>query len=119
MKISIEEIVEIITKEVIKELLRQGIKLEQSLADKTEPVVKTGVLEVNMNGFKTPPVVKNEVLEVNMNGYKTPILSANSFENIAPEIKELVVPEKTIITPEASDIIRRNNIKISYKSKLN
>ena len=95
---SIEEIVELVTREVIKELLRQGVKVEDSLPDKTKPV----------NG--------KEVLEVDMSGFKTPILTESSFHKIASETKELIVPEKTVITPGARDIIKRNQIRISYKS---
>jgi ribosomal protein L20A (L18A) len=95
---SIEEIVELVTREVIKELLRQGVKVDKSFA------VKPG------------SAFREEVLEVDMSGYKTPILAESSFHKIAPETKELIVPERTVITPGARDIIKRNQIRISYKS---
>jgi len=95
---SIEEIVELVTREVIKELLRQGVIVDKSLPD--TPGSKNG----------------KEVLEVDMSGFKTPILTESSFHKIASETKELIVPEKTVITPGARDIIKRNQIRISYKS---
>ena len=95
---SIEEIVEVVTREVIKELLRQGVKVDKSLP------------------AKPGSAHREEVLEVDMSGYKTPILAESSFHKIASETKELIVPEKTVITPGARDIIKRNQIRISYKS---
>ena len=95
---SIEEIVEVVTREVIKELIRLGVKLDKSLPDK--PRVAN----------------RNEVIEVDMSGFKTPILAESSFHKITRETKELIVPEKTVITPGARDIIKRNQIKVSYKS---
>ncbi len=95
---SIEEIVELVTREVIKELLRQGVMVDKSLTD--TPGSENG----------------KEVLEVDMSGYKTPILTESTFHKIASETKELIVPEKTVITPGARDIIKRNQIRISYKS---
>ncbi len=95
---SIEEIVELVTREVIKELIRLGFKLDKSLPD------------------SPGSVNRNEVFEVDMSGFKTPILAESSFHKIARETKELIVPEKTVITPGARDIIKRNKINISYKS---
>ena len=95
---SIEEIVELVTRQVIEELRRQGVIVDKSLPD--TPGAENG----------------KEVLEVDMSGYKTPILTESSFHKIARETKELIVPEKTVITPGARDIIKRNQIKVSYKS---
>ena len=91
---SIEEIVELVTREVIKELLRQGVMVDKSLTD--TPGSENG----------------KEVLEVDMSGYNTPILTESTFHKIASETKELIVPEKTVITPGARDIIKRNQILI-------
>ena len=101
MRLSIEKIVEMVTREVIKELIKQGYKVNQSFEEKSEVIGTKKILEVDMSGFKTP------------------ILTETSFDNIAPDTQELVVPERTIITPGASNIIKRNKIKISYKSNKN
>ena len=98
MNMSIQEIVELVTREVIKELIRQGVVVDKSLPG----------IPVSENG--------KEVVEVDMSGYKTPILSESSFHKIATETKELIVPEKTVITPGAREIIKKNQIRISYKS---
>lgn len=95
---SIEEIVEFVTREVIKELRRQGVNVISTLPDK--PGAENG----------------KEVLELDMSGYKTPVLTEISFHKIASGTKELIVPEKTVITPGARDIIKRKQIRISYKS---
>lgn len=95
---SIEEIVDFVTREVIKELRRQGVKVVNTLPDK--PGAEKG----------------KEVLELDMSGYKTPVLTESSFHKIASETKELIVPEKTVITPGARDIIKRKQLRITYKS---
>ena len=95
---SIEEIVELVTREVIEELRRQGIQVLNALPD------------------KTGAEMEKEVLELDMSGYKTPILSESSFHKIAVETKELIIPEKTVITPGARDIIKRKQLRITYKS---
>lgn len=95
MELTLEKIIEIVTREVIKELTRKGIDLDVS-------------------------ALSNQAIQqsmvVDMTGYKTPILTASHLEKINPWIKEIVVPKGTILSPGARDIIKRKALLITNKS---
>ena len=99
MKINIENLVEIITKEVIKELLKIGVELDFSKE------MKTGNLSNKGNQKKQ---------EINMSGYKTPILTEYALETIGRDVNEIIIPKGTVFTPGARDIIKKRNFIISY-----
>lgn len=102
MKISIEELVERITIEVITELLKRGIDVEFSI-DKnssSETSVKTSI-------------------EIDMSNYKTPVLTENNLLSLKPGITDIIIPGGTVITPGARDIIREKKLNITYKNKSN
>ena len=97
MKIALEKIIEIVTTEVIKELAKKGI-------------------EIGVSNFEVNKTVKaSKPVEIDMTAYKTPILTEKSLLKIGKEIKEIIIPAKTIITPGASYIIKKNKIKVIYK----
>ena len=48
-----------------------------------------------------------------MSKYKTPLLTEAHILEIDKKIKEIEVPEKTIITPSALDLIKKRNIIIT------
>ncbi|MEN8121895.1 MAG: hypothetical protein ABFS35_16210 [Bacteroidota bacterium] len=98
MEISLEKIIEIVTKEVVRELISKGVKIEQS------------------DNIGNSAIAKNDSLEVDMSGFKTPLLSENNLITIDENIRKLIVPEKTIITPGARHIIKQKNLSIIYKS---
>jgi len=52
---------------------------------------------------------KHKVI-INMNKYKTQLLTAAHILELDLEIKEIEVPEKTIVTPSALDLIRERKI---------
>lgn len=95
MTISIEKIIEMVTREVIKELLKGGVNVTNAIKSGDAKVVKS--------------------IEVDMSLYKTPILSENSFESIGSEINELIVPANTVITPGAAYEIKKREININFK----
>ena len=99
MKINIENLVEIITKEVIKELLKIGVELDFSKE------MKAGNLSNNGNQKKQ---------EIDMSGYKTPILTEYALESIGRDVNEIIIPKGTVFTPGARDIIKKRNVIISY-----
>ncbi len=98
MKITIEQIIEIVTREVITELVKKGINIDGFIAKESK----------NENNKKP--------YEVDMSGFKTPVLTENSFETIETGISELILPAKTIITPGARAIIKKKKVEIIYKS---
>ncbi|MEJ2614006.1 MAG: hypothetical protein P8Z35_03525 [Ignavibacteriaceae bacterium] len=99
MKINIENLVEIIAKEVIKELLKIGVELDFSKE------IKSNNLSNNGNQKKQ---------EIDMSGYKTPILTEYILEAIEPDVNEIIIPKGTVFTPGARDIMKKRNFIISY-----
>ncbi|MGA9291644.1 MAG: hypothetical protein WBV81_03585 [Ignavibacteriaceae bacterium] len=99
MKINIENLVEIITKEVIKELLKIGVELDFSKNPKSDNPVNKG---------------NQKKQEIDMSGYKTPILTEFAAESIGLDVNEIILPKGTVFTPGARDVIKKRNFIISY-----
>jgi len=99
MKISIEELIEIVTREVIKELLKKGVKIDFDSPDENV---------IGSNG---------NVKEIDMSGYKTPVLTENHLNEFDNGITEIIIPEKTVITPGARTVIKTKKLIITYSSK--
>jgi len=99
VEISLQKIIEIVTEEVIKELIKKGIKIDESFIRKTE--------HKNNN---------NKSFEIDMRRFKTPIVTENILGSIDKNINKIIVPAKTIITPGARHIVKKNKLTIIYKS---
>lgn len=99
MKINIENLVEIIVKEVIAELLKIGVELDFSKE------IKTGDVSNHGNQKKQ---------EIDMSGYKTPILTEYTLESIGQDVNEIIIPKGTVLTPGARDIVKKRKFIISY-----
>lgn len=98
MKISFEELIRIVTEEVVKELAKNGITVDESGINSSQKVLQPKSLEIDMSEFKTP------------------VLTENSFWDIDTAVKELIVPANTVITPGAAREIKIREIVINYKS---
>ncbi len=98
MEITLEKIIEIVTREVIKELVKKGITINTSALGEGEPEVVKRSDEIDMSEFKTP------------------ILTENNLGYLDKNICEVIVPEKTIITPGARRIIKQRSLTVIYKS---
>lgn len=94
MKISLEELIALITQEVLKELKNRGIQVDGSskIGGKENNVVSK---KIDFTGYITPLVTEEKVIELEEN------------------ISEIIVPKNTIITSSAMDIIRVRKIKIN------
>lgn len=103
MKISIEDLIVIITREVVSELKKLGVEFEfPSDADPD----KSGILK------KT----ETSKIKIDLSDYKTPVLTENHLIKLEPAIKEILVPAGTVITPGANDIIKYKKLKIIRES---
>jgi hypothetical protein len=105
LKIDINKLIEIIIKEVVAELSKRGIEIENAN------------LSSNIQFSLKSSQRKGQSLIINMNEYKTPVLTESKLESIDPGITEIVIPKGTVITPGAKDIIKRRNLIIN--SQLN
>ena len=83
----IEEIVQRVVKEVLKEL---SVTSQQ-------PAV---------NGFR------NKSERLNFEGYKTPVITEKHIRHLHELTGEIIVPKKTIISPKARDVIREKGLRV-------
>ena len=97
MEISLEKIIEIVTREVIKELIKSGVVIDQASLGLEEHGSKKRSLEMDMSGFKTP------------------VLTENNLGVLEDHICEVIVPANTIITPGARGVIKNKELTIVYK----
>jgi hypothetical protein len=99
MKIELETLIEIVTREVIKELVSRGYSIEQLTSRNRE--------EKKM---------QKKSFEVDMSEFVTPVLTEQQMDVLDNGIEELVIPPQTIITPGANRLIKNKKIKLIYKS---
>jgi len=97
VKISLEEIISLVVKEVIAELSRRGIQVDG-----------------NSNNISAADMNKQKV-KFDLSEYKTPLLTEERILELNSEVSEIEVPLKTIITPSAQDLIRKRKIIITKK----
>ena len=97
MNISLEEIISMVVKEVIAELSKKGIHIENEISHAFGGIKAEDIIKMDFKEYKTPLLTEAHILEVDLN------------------IKEIEVPKKTIITPSAQDLIRKRKIIITKK----
>lgn len=102
LQISLEELTVLVVQKVIGELNRHGVDVSYL------PIVDSSI-----SGPSSQP---KRVLEINMSEYKTPVLAKNHFQSIEPDIVEIIIPEKTVITQGARDMIKKKKLTVTYKT---
>ena len=58
---------------------------------------------------------KKRSVEMDMSEFKTPILTENNLGVLDKDVCEIIVPEKTIVTPGARSILKNRALSIVYK----
>lgn len=101
MKIDIQKLIEMIAAEVISQLARMGVEIENTHQKKE----RAG--SVRTFNYKCRVI--------DMSGYKSPVLTENQLISLTYETEEVIIPIGTVITPGAKDIIRQKKIKLIYK----
>jgi hypothetical protein len=89
----IEKLVEIVVREVLKEIVNRGG-------------------ELNLQGLTGCPCSSSTVID--MNRYRTPLLTESRLLEVSTS--EVVVPAGTVVTPGAREVIKKRKIKLVYKS---
>lgn len=102
MNISYEKLVELIVKEVIAELSKRGINID--------------LKNINSNILNSAKNKIESKIKLDFNGFKTPLVTEEKIINLSENVKEIIVPAKTIFTPSAMDLIKKKNIKINKNS---
>lgn len=106
VKISVDQIVEIVTREVVAELHRRGVEVVGST-----PSPRPGPAP----SFPSPRAGAS--VEIDMSSYKTPVLTESQLTRLGPGVGTVVVPCRTVVTPGAWDLIRSKKLTLVRKAQ--
>jgi hypothetical protein len=96
VEISLEQLVSLVTLEVMKTLQKQGIRIgSYSSLDQH-------------NSRKT------KCEKINMDKYRTPILTENQVRRLHVLTGEVIIPSGTVITPKARELLKEKGITIVF-----
>jgi hypothetical protein len=97
MNLTIDELVRIVVTAVVEELARRGISVEQG-AGQARPI--------------SPPASSSpaKVHIIDMSGFRSPVLLERQLLSLPKEVKEIAVPERTVVTPGARELLKRKNL---------
>ncbi len=105
-EISIEKIVNLVVKEIVQELVKQGVKVVSTNGS----MVPANILLPSADtGLKT----KSE--KIDMSKYKSAVLTENHIDRLHELTGEIIVPKGTIITPKAKQKIRDKQIAVTIE----
>jgi hypothetical protein len=96
--LSIDAIVQLVTREVMRELSRRGIG------------GKSGLETAKTNG---PDARASERLD--MSKFKTPIITEQALSRLHERTEAVVVPFGTIVTPRAKELLRERSISVVFE----
>lgn len=99
MEIEIEKLVSMIVKEVIAELSKKGITVNPHSLEKI-----TSKSAASQNEFCET---------IDMKNYRSPVLTENHITLLRSNVREIIIPKKTIITPGARDAIAKRRLKVN------
>jgi hypothetical protein len=94
--IPIDKLVEIIVRQVLAELAKQGIRVGGS------------------PGRQSPAGADPARVTIDMTGYRTPVLTEDRVRSLDPRVREILVPPGTVCTIGARDTLQRRKIKMIY-----
>jgi len=101
-EIELDKIIKIVSKEVVRELQEQGVKVVDSSNN-------SGVDISNFSKSKT----KTE--KIDMSKYKSPVLTENHIKDLHELTGRIILPKDTIMTPKAKEKIKENNLEVDYE----
>ena len=105
-EIPLEKIVDSVVREVIRELHKKGVK-----------VVMPKYHSQNRQLSKKEGIhsYRNKTETIDMGVYKTPILTENHIQKLHELTGEVIVPQGTVITPKARELIQTKQILVTMK----
>ena len=95
MEINIENIIQLVTKQVVKELQTRGVNVNFNTSQ--------GILH---------DALRTKTETIDMSKYKTPVLTENHIRRLHELTGEIVIPEGTVITPKAREMIKDRKIGV-------
>jgi len=105
MKLSTEELVNRVVAEVMAELARRGKKLDSGSPPQHVP--------------RPAPSPGPAGHVIDMSGFKSPVLLESHLQSLGPDVKEVVVPTGTVVTPGAREILKKKNLTLKSIPKTN
>lgn len=99
MEVSVEKLVVLILKEVLRELKQQNITI-------------TGISNVDHSNQRGNDL-RTKVEKIDMKKYVTPIVTENHIQRLHELTGEIIVPKSTIFTPKARELIREKKLVIT------
>jgi len=101
LEISLEKLIQLVTMELVKELKKQGVTVT---APPGSPLPNQPVIEG-----------KTRSEEIDMSKYVTPVLTENQIRKLHPLTAEVIVPAGTVISPNARELLREKQLRITKK----
>ena len=101
MEIALDQLIQLVTSSVVKELKKQGITISYSSS-----LVGGGD---DIHKWRT----KSE--KVDMSKYRTPILTESHVRRLHELTGEVIVPKGTVITPKARELVKQKQIVLTIE----
>ena len=101
MEITVEKIIQIVTAEVLRELKKLGVDIVSSPGTVNNKFLSGGVR------------TKSEIID--MSKFRTPLVTENHLRKLHDLTGEIIVPEGTIVTPKAREMIKEKHILIKFE----
>lgn len=101
-EVKLDKIVNLVVKEVVAQLKKQGIKVVDNSSQ--------GSFSQNINNQ-----LRSRTEVIDMSKYQSPILTERQLKQLHELTGKIIVPQKTVITPKASEIIKKKNLKLEYE----
>ena len=105
-EVSIDTIVSMVVRELLKELERNNVRVVYSDSAKESHDPAGGI---QYGGLKTKKV------KIDMSAYRSPVLTENHINRLHELTGEIIIPESTIITPKARRALRLKKITLRYE----
>jgi hypothetical protein len=102
LEISLEKLIEMVAAEVVKELKRLGVRVVHSSGKHIS------------NNHTQDNRTKSE--KIDMSKYKTPILTENHINRLHELTGNVIIPQGTIVTPKAKELLKEKNIFLQIKN---
>ncbi|HCA81124.1 MAG TPA: hypothetical protein DEP53_15445 [Bacteroidetes bacterium] len=114
MNLSMKELVNKVVAEVLAELSRRGVRVKFGSPQRSsEPAASLS------NVANVANMANTAVHVVDMSGFRSPVLLESHIASLGPEVKEIVVPCGTVVTPGAREMMKKKNLKLKNISKTN
>jgi hypothetical protein len=104
-EVSIENIIQMVTQEVVKQLKSSGVTITAG---------RTGMAVANALGDSSCRI-QSKTERIDMSKFKTPVLTEKHINRLHELTGKIIIPQGTLITPKAREITKRKQIFIEIE----